>query len=197
MQAHILQPLGMKDTSYIMTAEKYDRVVSGYQRQPDGTMTENPRKLPVPPKAYGGGGGLYSTPGDYVRFMQMILKGGRAGNERILDTKTVGMMAANQIGELGAGRLKSFRPELSADVDLHPGAVDKWGLGFLINTKAYDKGRSAGSLAWAGIYNTFFWIDRKRGICATVMMQFLPFVDKEAVGLLGDFERSVYTNLPS
>jgi len=196
MQAHILQPLGMKDTSYIMTAEKYDRVVSLYLKQPDGTMQENPRKLPAPPKAYSGGGGLYSTPGDYVRFMQMILNHGRAGKEQILEAKTVDMMATNQIGELGAGRLKSYMPERTADVDLHPGAVDKWGLGFLINTKAYDNGRSAGSLAWAGIDNTFYWIDPKRGICATIMMQFLPFVDKEAVGLLGDFERSVYANLP-
>ena len=197
MQEHILQPLGMKDTTYIMTAEKYDRVVSGYQKDPDGTLHENPRKLPTPPKAYSGGGGLYSTPGDYVHFLQMILNRGRAGKDRILESKTVDMMSANQIGELGAGRLMSFVPERSADVDLHPGAVDKWGLGFLINTKAYDNGRSAGSLAWAGIFNTFYWIDPKRGICATIMMQFLPFVDKEAVGLLADFERSVYANLPS
>jgi methyl acetate hydrolase len=197
MQAHILQPLGMKDTSYIMTADKYDRVVSLYQKQPDGTMKENPRRIPSPPKAYSGGGGLYSTTGDYVRFMQMILNHGRAGKDRILEPKTVDMMAANQIGELGAGRLKSFLPQRSADMDLHPGAVDKWGLGFLINTKAYDNGRSAGSLAWAGIDNTFYWIDPKRGICATIMMQFLPFVDKEAVGLLGEFERSVYASLPS
>jgi CubicO group peptidase (beta-lactamase class C family) len=196
-QSHILQPLGMKDTSYIMTAEKYDRVVSSYQKQPDGSMKENPRGLPAPPKTYGGGGGLYSTPGDYVRFMQMILNRGRAGKDRILEARTVDLMATNQIGELGAGRLMSFRPDRSAEVDLHPGAVDKWGLGFLINTTAYEKGRSAGSLAWAGIDNTFYWIDPKRGICATVMMQFLPFVDKEAVGLLGDFERSVYANLPS
>ena len=193
MQEHILQPLGMKDTTYIMTAEKYDRVVSGYQKQPDGTLQENPRKLPSPPKAYSGGGGLYSTPGDYVRFMQMILNHGRAGKERILESKTVDTVAANQIGELGAGRLKTFKPQQSADVDLHPGAVDKWGLGFLINTKAYDNGRSAGSVAWAGIFNTFYWIDPKRGICATIMMQFLPFVDKEAVGLLGDFERAQCT----
>jgi methyl acetate hydrolase len=197
MQTHILQPLGMKDTSYIMTADKYDRVVSVYQKQSDGTMQESPRQLPPPPKAYSGGGGLYSTTGDYVRFMQMILNRGRAGKDRILEAKTVDMMSTNQIGELGAGRLKTFIPQRSADVDLHPSAVDKWGLGFLINTKAYDNGRSAGSLAWAGVYNTFYWIDPKRGICGTIMMQFLPFVDKEAVGLLGDFERSVYANLPS
>jgi CubicO group peptidase (beta-lactamase class C family) len=197
MQTHILQPLGMKDTSYLMTPEKYDRVVSLYQKQSNGTMQEIPRSLPPPPKAYSGGGGLYSTPGDYVLFMQMILNHGRVGKDRILESKTVDMMAANQIGKLGAGKLKSFIPQRSAEVDLHPGAVDNWGLGFLINTKAYDSGRSAGSLAWAGIDNTFYWIDPKRGICATIMMQFLPFVDKEAVGLLSDFERSAYANLPS
>ena len=73
-----------------------------------------------------------------------------------------------------------------------PAHIDKWGLGFLINTVPYSGGRSAGSLAWAGIWNTFYWIDPKRQICAAIMMQFLPFVDKEAVGLLGDFERAVY-----
>ena len=102
------------------------------------------------------------------------------------------MMSSNQIGDLGAGKLKTFQPTRSSDVDLHPGAVDKWGLGFLINTAAYPGGRAAGSLAWAGIWNTFYWIDPKRRICATIMMQFLLFVDKEAVGLLSDFERGVY-----
>ena len=61
-----------------------------------------------------------------------------------------------------------------------------------MNPIAYAGGRSAGSLAWAGINNTFYWIDPKRSLCAVVMMQFLPFVDREAVGLLSDFEHAVY-----
>jgi CubicO group peptidase (beta-lactamase class C family) len=77
-------------------------------------------------------------------------------------------------------------------VDLHPGAVDRWGLGFLINPTPYVAGRSAGSLAWAGVFNTFYWIDPARELCAVIMMQFLPFVDEQAVGLLGQFERAVY-----
>jgi CubicO group peptidase (beta-lactamase class C family) len=80
-------------------------------------------------------------------------------------------------------------------VDIQPGKAQKWGLGFLINTAPYEGGRSAGSLAWAGLYNTFFWIDPKRGRCGVLMMQFLPFVDKEAVGLLDEFERAVYKEL--
>jgi CubicO group peptidase (beta-lactamase class C family) len=139
---------------------------------------------------------LYSTTGDYVRFMQMILGKGRARNKvRILQRKTVESMEINQIGNATAGKMKSYRPNLSSDVDIQPGADEKWGLGFLINTTAYDGGRSAGSLAWAGLYNTFYWIDPKRSICAVLMMQFLPFVDKEAIGLLGEFERAVYSNL--
>jgi CubicO group peptidase (beta-lactamase class C family) len=192
-QRNICEPLGMRDTSFILPAEKFSRLVSRHQRQPNGSLKQEPRTLPAPPAAFNGGGGLYSTAGDYVRFMQMILRrGGGPGKQQILQPATVAMMSSNQIGELGAGRLKSFQPERSSDVDLHAGAVDKWGLGFLINTTAYTGGRSAGSLAWAGIANTFYWIDPQRGICATIMMQFLPFVDKEAVGLLGDFERAVY-----
>jgi len=131
-----------------------------------------------------------------VRFMQMILGKGRGVNKaRILEAKTVASMEINQIGEATAGKMKSYRPNLSSDVDIQPGFTEKWGLGFLINTTAYAGGRSAGSLAWAGIDNTFYWIDPKRSVCAVLMMQFLPFVDKEAVGLLGDFERAVYSSL--
>jgi methyl acetate hydrolase len=90
--------------------------------------------------------------------------------------------------------MKSYRPNLSSDLDIQSGAPEKW-LGFLINTTAYDSGRSDGSLAWAGVFNTVYWIDPKRSMCAVSMMQFLPFVNTEAVGLLGDFERAVYSSL--
>jgi CubicO group peptidase (beta-lactamase class C family) len=126
----------------------------------------------------------------------MILGKGRGVNKvRILQAKTVESMEVNHIGESTAGKMKSYRPNRSSDVDIQPGATEKWGLGFLINTTAYAGGRSAGSLAWAGLFNTFYWIDPKRSMCAVLMMQFLPFVDKEAVGLLGDFERAAYSGL--
>jgi CubicO group peptidase (beta-lactamase class C family) len=196
-QRNILGPLGMKDTSYMVPENKFDRLVSVWQRQGDGSLKESPRTLPAPPKSYNGGGGLNSTPRDYVRFMQMILRRGSASDgQQVLRPRTVGMMASNQIGGLSAGKLKSVNPENSSDVDFHPGFTDGFGFGFLINAKAYEGGRSAGSLAWAGIRNTFFWIDPRRGICAVLMMQFLPFCDREAMGLLHDFERSVYATAP-
>jgi CubicO group peptidase (beta-lactamase class C family) len=193
-QRNILQPLGMQDTSFACKAEKFGHLVSTYRRQADGSLKEDPRKLPPAPGSFNGGGGLFSTCTDYVKFMQMILRRGEGPHgARILEAATVGMMSSNQIGDLGAGRLKTARPNITEDVDLHAGFTDKWTYGFLTNPAPYPGGRSAGSLAWAGIENTFYWIDPKRSLCAVVMMQFYPFVDREAVGLLSDFEKAVYS----
>ncbi len=195
-QTKILRPLEMPDTSYIAPEGKFERVVTGYQRQPDGSLKPNLRRQPSPPTQFNGGGGLYSTAADYVRFMQMILGRGRGVNgAQILQPATVATMEVNQIGGATAGKMKSYNADRSSDVDMQPGAAEKWGLGFLINTSPYEGGRSAGSLAWAGISNTYFWIDPKRSLCAVLLMQFLPFVDKQAMGLLGDFERAVYRNV--
>jgi methyl acetate hydrolase len=192
-QRNILEPLGMIDTGFSVPANKFERLVSEYMRQPDGSLVENPRTLPGPPKAFNGGGGLYSTAGDYVRFMQMILLHGRASSgAQILRPKTVLMMSTNQIGDLSAGKLKTVRPNISSDVDFHPGFKDGFGFGFLINAEGYDGRRSAGSLAWAGVANTYFWIDPRKSVAGVIMMQFLPFADKEALAVLGDFERVVY-----
>src|SRR2546421_4169000 len=108
-------------------------MVSSWQRQSDGTLKENPRTLPGPPKSFNGGGGLISTAGDYVRFMQMILRrGGAGGKERILQSKKADMMAANQTGDLQAGILKSMNIDPALDLDFHPGFSDRLCLGFPI-----------------------------------------------------------------
>jgi CubicO group peptidase (beta-lactamase class C family) len=192
-QRHILQPLGMQDTSFILPRQKFDRLVGSWQRQADGSLKAEPRTFPAAPKAFNGGGGLYSTAGDYVRFMQMFLRRGKSPEGRaILRPESIDRMMTNQVGSIDAGKLKTTRPERSADVDFHPGHTDGFTFGFLINREAYAGGRSAGSLAWAGLLNTFFWIDPKAGICATLLMQFLPFCDPQAIGLLRDFENAVY-----
>jgi methyl acetate hydrolase len=192
-QKNIFQPLGMKDTSFIVKPEKFDRLVATYSRQADGSLKENPRVQPPPPREFNGGGGLTSIASDYIKFTQVFLKRGVGANkERILEAKTVDLMASNQTGTIQAGILKTQRPNVSSDVDFHPGESDRYTFGFLMNQKGYAGGRSAGSLAWAGIDNTFYWIDPKKNLCAVIMMQFLPFADKDAVSLLGEFERAVY-----
>ena len=194
-QQEILQPLGMKDTSFILPEDKFDRLVNGYKRDDHGALVEQPRKMPNPPKSFNGGGGLYSTPEDYVKFMQMFLRRGEGGaGGRILRGETVDLMGTNHVGSLSAGKLKSVDTAYSADMDVHPGHTDGFGYGFLINSEDYDHGRAAGSLGWAGINNTFFWIDPHRQKCAVIMMQFLPFCDPAAMAVLRDFERTVYAS---
>jgi methyl acetate hydrolase len=189
---NIFQPVGMGDTYFNVPAEKYGRLVSVHQRGPDGSLRETPRQPPAKVTTFNGGGGLSSTASDYVKFMQMILRGGNAGKARILQAKTVAMMTRNQTGEIQAGRLTSVIPERSNNVDFHPGFSDRFGFGFLINPVAYEGGRSKGSLAWAGIDNTYFWIDPEKKIGAVILMQLLPFCDTEAMAVLRSFERAVY-----
>jgi len=195
-QRNIFEPLGMRDSSYILPPEKFDRMVSAYNLLPDGSWKEMPRTQPPVPKTFSGGGGLFSTAGDYVRFMQMILRQGRSSSGQvILKPSTVASMEANQIWPLRAGLLKTERPEVSADVDFHPGFTDKFGFGFLMNPDPYKNERSAGSLAWAGLENTFFWIDPRSNLCAVTLMQFLPFAAPAALGVLRQFEQAVYATL--
>ena len=147
-QNEILQPLGMNDTSFILQPAKFDRLMSLCQRQSDGALKEQPRKMPDPPKSFNGGGGLFSTPEDYVKFMQMILRRGSGpSGKRILRRETVDLMAKNHAGAFSAGKLKTMKPLYSCDMDMHPGHTDGFGYGFLINSEKYDGGRSAGSLA--------------------------------------------------
>ncbi len=125
----------------------------------------------------------------------MILRRGAGlGGERILKEKTVALMSANGTGHIPAGRLKTTDAAMSSDVDFHPGHYDRYTLGFLMNPESIPGGRSAGSLSWAGLFNTYYWIDQRSDICGVIMMQFLPFADKEAVGLLDDFEHAVYSS---
>ena len=193
-QHEIFAPLGMEDTDFNIAPEKQSRVPAIQQRQGDGTLHETPRQAVPPVTSFSGGGGLYSTGGDYVKFMQMLLRRGSVGKTHILRPETVDLMTRNQIGDLQAGRLTSVMPARSKNVDFHPGVADKFGFGFLINPVAYPEGRSAGSLAWAGLANTYFWIDPERKICAVLLMQVLPFFDDDAVALLRNFEHAVYAS---
>jgi methyl acetate hydrolase len=191
---HICRPLRMTDTFFNVPSDKQARVVALQLRQEDGSFQEPPPQPFQPVRFYNGGGGLYSTASDYLKFERMILGGGELSKQRILKSETVAQMSRNQIGDLGLVEMKSEIPQLAKNPIRIPGSLDKFGLGFAINTKAVEGGRSAESLAWAGIYNTFFWIDPSRKTCAVIMMQILPFSDDGAISVVEQFERVVYSN---
>lgn len=190
---HILDPLNMKDTEFGVPPAKFDRVVAGYNRAPDGKFSGGTRTQPAQPTDFNGGGGLSSSANDYVKFTRMLLRKGKGeGSVQILKPATVEMLFKNQIGSIRAGAMKTQQPNVSADVDTHPGGADHWGLIGLYHGSGTKGIRSEGSTSWAGIFNTFFWVDPKKNVAGVVMMQYLPFFDPEAVGLLTDFERAVY-----
>jgi len=189
---HIFAPLGMTDTFFNVPAEKQARVAALHQRQSNGSLQQAPSQPLTPVRFFSGGGGLYSTASDYMKFMRMVLNGGNLGNARILKGETVALMGRNQIGDLNVVALKSMAPQLAKDSIHMPGSPDKFGLGFGINTKPVAGGRSAGSLAWAGIFNTFFWIDPPRKTCAVILTQVLPFADDATVSVVEQFEHAIY-----
>ncbi len=194
-QEHIFGPLGMRDTSFTLTPSQRARLASVHQRGDGGALAPIEFGLPEEPEFHMGGGGLYGTARDYLAFARMIMQDGSLDGARVLSPETVALMARNHIGALDIGVFKTAIPGLSHDVELFPGMVKQWGLSFLINTQPVPGGRSAGSLAWAGLANTYFWIDRTRRVSGVFLSQVLPFYDPTAIDLLVKFETEVYRAL--
>jgi CubicO group peptidase (beta-lactamase class C family) len=199
-QANILEPLAMHDTSFAVAAEKQPRLPAVHTRGADGSLQASPQgnvpSTPTPP--FAGDGGLYSTAHDYGQFMRMLLNGGTLDGVHVLDEASVALMGENQIGDSFVEEQVSTNPGLSRNFPLGAGR-DKFGLGFQITSaeSAVTGQRGPGSLAWAGIFNTEFWIDPQQGIAATLLMQVLPFYDEGALRALSDFETAVYGELVS
>jgi methyl acetate hydrolase len=192
--AHLFAPLGIKDTAFKLTPDHRSRLVSMHARGPDGSLAPIPFEMPQQPEFEMGGGGLYGTAADYLTFEQMFLNDGRAGGgAQVLKPETVRLMAQNAIGALRVQLLKTAAPAYSNDAEFFPGMIKKWGLGFMISTEAVPGGRHGGSLAWAGLGNTYFWIDPAAGVAGVILMQLLPFADAKALALFDRFEKAVYT----
>ena len=194
-QDNIFGPLGMTDTSFKLSASQRGRLASVHQRGADGALAPIEFGLPENPEFLMGGGGLYGTAGDYLTFCRMILQDGALNGAQVLRRDTVALMAQNHIGALEIGVFKTAIPPLSNDVELFPGMSKKWGLSFLINTETAPTGRSANSLAWAGLANTYFWIDRAKRVCGVFLSQLFPFYDGIAIDLFGKFETAVYRGI--
>ena len=185
---NILGPLGMADTTFFPDAGQAARKASVHQRLPDGSLISIPFGMPSRPHFMMGGGGLYSTAEDYLKFLAAILDGGAP----LLKPETFAMMMHNQVGDFAAGGLKTAQPMLSNDFEPLPGVTKRWGLAGLINTDPVPGCRSTGILAWAGLANCYYWADPAAGAAGVVLSQVLPFGDPAVVATFEAVERAVY-----
>ncbi len=191
---HIFAPLGMRDSGFVIGADQRQRLAGMHFRLPDGQLQVIPFEMTQEPEFYMGGGGLYSTGPDYLRFLRMLLGEGQLDGARVLTAESVAEMRQNQIGDLTVGLLKSAIPGSSNDAEFFPGMPKKWGLGYMISTLEAPTGRSAGSLAWAGLANTYYWLDPARRVTGVILTQILPFADPAALGVFDQFERAIYAS---
>jgi methyl acetate hydrolase len=190
---HIFAPLGMSDTGFLISSAQKARVAPMFSRDQDGTLKPTAFEMPQRPEFFMGGGALFSTPRNYMAFLQMLLHGGTFAGAQVLKPETVALMQQNHIGDLNVVTLKTAHPETSNDANLFPGMVQKWGLSWAINTEPGPAGRSPGSVAWAGLFNTYFWLDPSKRVTGTIMTQLLPFADPEVLNLFGKFESGLYS----
>jgi len=192
---NIFDPLGMNDTGFLIGTAQKRRVATLHRRQADGGLKAESFEMNQRPEFFMGGGGLFSTPNNYMTFLRMLLGNGAYGGERILRSDTVASMFRNHIGDLAVGEMKTAQPAWSNSFDQFPGQAHKWGLSFDINVGPGPHGRSAGSGSWAGLLNTYFWIDPVKRVVGSMFSQVLPFYDERVVNLYGQFERGLYSCL--
>ncbi|MGN6701765.1 MAG: serine hydrolase domain-containing protein [Burkholderiaceae bacterium] len=192
MRANIFAPLGMHDSGFQPNDEQSSRSVQAHARNADGSLEPVPRTPPAKSEFHAGGGGLSSTGPDYLTFLRMLLHGGTLNGAQVLKPETVALMLQNHIGDLLVTKLPTSQPAMSYDAEFFPGMAKKWGLTWLINTEDVPGRRSAGSVAWAGLFNTYYWLDPKQQVTGVIMTQILPFADPTVLHLLDEFETAVY-----
>ena len=193
---NIFTPLGMTDTFYELPAGKLDRSVTMMARAAEG-LVKLPSFQPTPMEKgslphYSGGGGLSSTVADYGRVLQMLLNSGSLDGKTLLKSETVDTMFQNNIGDIQPAALATVMPTLSNTADMSFGNKATFGLGLLIHTDGIDGGRKANAGSWAGLFTSYYWVDREAGAYGIFGTQVLPFYDGVAVETLLEFEQAVY-----
>lgn len=189
-RTRILDPLGMRDTAVELSAEQRRRSAPVHVRDESGAWAPSEIDVPQQPEMYAGGHCLYSTAGDFMRFQSALLHDGRGPLGPLVAPGFVDEMLSGQLGEIPVEVFRSVDPASTADVDLGPGVT--WGLGLYVTEHPEPGCRPAGAGGWAGLFNTFYWIDRSNGLAAALYTQTLPFYDSQVVDLWTGFERLVY-----
>lgn len=192
---HLFAPLGMTAGWTVPVTER-PRVARIHRRGPEGDLVVDPAEPPERLDYETGGGGLFTTAGDYLKFIRMILNRGTGNGHRVLSEASVALLSdpAASPSNVVTGLVTTDRMS-SNPGEFFPGVRKRHSLGFMVNDEPAPTGRSPGSLAWAGFYNCYFWIDPKRNLGGVYMAQLAPFLDDIALPHFLEFETATYAAL--
>lgn len=197
MRERIFAPLGMTDIAFTRTDDMKGRSATIHARGEDGSLAPmDDFALPDNPEVDMGGHGLYGTVAEYMKFIRMWLNDGAGTNGQVLRPDTVewavrGALVPPQRVTMLPGVIKT----LSNDAEFFPGLGKDWSYTFMVNTEDAPTGRPAGAIGWAGLANSFYWIDRKNGIGGYWATQILPFADPASFTGYMEFETAAYQAL--
>jgi methyl acetate hydrolase len=194
MKERIFAPLGMLDIAFSPTPSMRSRLAVIHQREGDGSLTPLPDlQLPAEPEVHMGGHGLYASIGEYMKFIRMWLNDGAGPHGRVLKKETVEIAVRNGLrSDQTVVMLPGIIPTLSNDAEFFPGLRKSWAYTFMVNDEDAPTGRPAGAIGWAGLANTFYWIDRKNGFGGYWATQILPFGDPISFSGYLHFETATY-----
>jgi methyl acetate hydrolase len=193
--AQVLAPLQMTDSTFAPSPEQRARLMPVHARTPDGGLVVTAIGWPDEPEFYAGGHGIYGTARDYLRFLRALLNGGELDGARILAPETVDMMFTPQIGDIQLPAvIPTADPALSNEIPSFP-VRQTWGLGLHLVLEDLPGMRRAGTGDWAGLCNSYYWIDRSSGVTGAIFTQVLPFFDMGVVELAMGFEQAVYASI--
>ena len=195
LKERVFEPLAMADAGFVMTPAMRAKRASMHRRDKTGALAAIDFELPEQPEVFMGGSGLFASASDYARFLRMWLDEGLGENGRVLKPETIAYAARNHLGDLAVRPLPGVNRALSHDVEFFPGLRKSWGLTFMINEEDAPSGRPAGSLAWAGLGNLYYWIDRKNGVAGLWATQLFPFMDPASLNGFLAFETAAYDAL--
>ncbi len=192
----IFAQLGIEHMAFTMTPAMLEKQADIHARAADGSLSPMSFTLPQPPEIDMGGHGLYSTVGEYMKFIRMWLNDGNGPHGRVLKKETVEAAVKNGLrSDHNIVMLPGVIPSLSNDAEFFPGLKKSWSYTFMVNDEEAPTGRPAGAIGWAGLANLFYWIDRQNGFGGFWATQILPFADAPSFIGYMDFETAVYQNL--
>jgi CubicO group peptidase (beta-lactamase class C family) len=191
LREHVTGPLKMDHTWFNVPEALQEKIVSWGSRDSTGALIEAPRLPLAPVTKFSAGGGLYSSPNDYLKFLHCMLNFGESNGVRILKRETVEMMLRDNLPET-----VHIRWEKSNEPDSLVGGFqdneDRFGLAWAIEANPAEKIRPMGAVYWAGAANSYYTLDVKNKVAIVYFTQFFPFNDRESYDFYKLYERGVY-----